>query len=132
MLFAGAVVAAIGALILTSKEMLTPAVQLKIALVFVLVIPFLLPDMHERYFYLADVISIVYAFYFPRAFYIALIMQLCSLLSYAPYMLGHEVVSLALVAVAVLLIAILALADLVLTLYPDLRKRMGKQVVASS
>lgn len=131
-LFAGAVVAAIGALILTSKEMLTPAVQLKIALVFVLVIPFLLPDMHERYFYLADVISIVYAFYFPRAFYIALIMQLCSLLSYAPYMLGHEVVSLALVAVAVLLIAILALADLVLTLYPDLRKRMGKQVVASS
>jgi Gpi18-like mannosyltransferase len=127
-LLAGIIVAVVGVLILMSKESLTLAVQLKIALVFVLVIPFLLPDMHERYFYLADVISIAYAFYFPRAFYIAVVMQLCSLVSYAPYLLGHEVVSLKLVAGAVLVIALISLADLVLALYPNIRKRVGKQV----
>ncbi len=79
--------------------------------------------MHERYFYLADVVSIIYAFYFPRYFYIALIIQLCLLFSYAPYFLNTQVVNLAYVASAVLVITVITLADLVLTLYPNIRKR---------
>ncbi len=72
--------------------------------------------MHERYFYLADVVSIIYAFYFPRLFYIPVIMQLCS----APYLIHTQVVNLAYVAFAVLVITIITLADLVLTLYPSI------------
>ncbi len=125
-LLAGMVVIVVSILVLGSKEQLLPAIQLKIALVFVLAIPFLLPEMHERYFYLADVISIAYAFYFPRAFYIAVIMQLCSLLSYAPYLLGRPIISLGLVAFALLVITVISLIDLVLTLYPHIRKRVGK------
>ena len=70
-------VALISFLTLTSRKLITPDIILKFTLVFSLVIPFLLPEMHERYFYLADVVSIIYAFYFPRYFYVALIEQLC-------------------------------------------------------
>ena len=79
--------------------------------------------MHERYFYLADVLSIIYAFYFPRYFYIAIIMQLCSLFSYAPYFLNTQVVNLAYVAFGVLVITAITVGDLVLTLYPNIRKK---------
>src|SRR6266581_3747348 len=110
-------------LIVASKKQLTSAIILKVALVFALAIPFLLPEMHERYFYLADVLSIIYAFYFPRYFFIAVIMQLCSLLSYAPYFLQTSIVNLAYVAFAVLVITVITTADLILTLYPNIRKK---------
>ena len=114
-------------LIVASKKQLTSAIILKVALVFALAIPFLLPEMHERYFYLADVLSIIYAFYFPRYFFIAVIMQLCSLLSYAPYLLHTQIVNLAYVAVAVLVITIIAMTDLVLELYPNIRTKVAVQ-----
>jgi Gpi18-like mannosyltransferase len=113
----------ISILIVASKKRLTSAIILKVVLVFALAIPFLLPEMHERYFYLADVLSIIYAFYFPRFFFIAVIMQLCSLLSYAPYLLHTQIVNLAYVAFAVLIITIITMTDLVLTLYPNIRKK---------
>ncbi len=115
------VVLGIGTLVLRSKKQLTAGTILKIALVFAVVIPFLLPEMHERYFYLADVLSIIYAFYFPRYFFVAVVMQLCSLLSYAPYMLQTQVVDLKYVAVGVLLIGVCTLVDLVFAL----RSRAG-------
>jgi Gpi18-like mannosyltransferase len=114
--FAALVVLGVGILVWRSKKQLTPAIILKIALVFALLIPFLLPEMHERYFYLADVLSIIYAFYFPRYFFVAIIMQLCSLLSYAPYMLQRQVVDLKYVAIGVLIIGVCTLVDLVFAL----------------
>ncbi len=123
-LLAGAFITFVGTLLVASKKHLTADVLLKVALVFALAIPFLLPEMHERYFYLADVLSIVYAFYFPRYFYIAVITQLCSLLSYTPYLLNTQIVSLAYVAFAVLVITIITTADLVWTLYPKGEHRL--------
>lgn len=117
-------------LVLKSKQQLTPAILLKVTLVFALAIPFLLPEMHERYFYLADVISIIYAFYFPRLFYIPVIMQLSSLMSYGPYFLNTQIVSLAYVAFAVLVITVITLADLILALYPNIRKKAVEPVPA--
>jgi Gpi18-like mannosyltransferase len=52
------------------------------ATVSVLVVPYLLPKMHERYFYPADVISIVWGFYFPQYFLVPIGVQIASLLSY--------------------------------------------------
>lgn len=131
-LLAAMVVVLVGVLLVKSKKQLTPAILLKVTLVFALAIPFLLPEMHERYFYLADVVSIIYAFYFPRYFYIAVIIQLCSLLSYTPYFLNTQIVNLAYVAYAVLVITLITLADLVLTLYPNIRKRAAVPVPAQS
>src|SRR5882724_1429079 len=113
---AGLFVILVGFLTVRSKKLLTSEIILKIALVFALAIPFLLPEMHERYFYLADVLSIVYAFYFPRYFFVAIIIQLCSLLSYAPYMLQTQVVDLKYVAIGVLIISVFTLVDLVFAL----------------
>lgn len=123
-LLAASFVVLVGGLLLASKKQLTSAIILKIVLVCALGIPFLLPEMHERYFYLADVVSIIYAFYFPRYFFIAVVAQLCSLLSYVPYLQGSEIISLSIVAFAVLVITFITLSDLVLTLYPGIRKRL--------
>ena len=68
-----------------------------------------------------------YAFYFPRYFFIAVIVQLCSLLSYAPYFLNTQIVNLAYVAFAILVIIVITITDLVLTLYPNIRKKAAMQ-----
>jgi len=127
---AGLFIVLVGILLWRSREQITTGIILKVTLVFALAIPFLLPEMHERYFYLADVVSILYAFNFPRLFYIAIAVQLCSLLSYAPYFLNTEVISLTFVAFIILVLIIITLADLVLTLYPNLRKGVSGTLFA--
>jgi Gpi18-like mannosyltransferase len=59
---------------------------LLLALVSAELVPFLLPNMHDRYFYLADTISIVLAFMMPDMWFIALLFQLVSGLSYSIYL----------------------------------------------
>ena len=59
---------------------------IELALLFTLIIPFLLPRMHERYFFMADVISLLYAFYYPKKFYVAIIIPLASLICYFPFL----------------------------------------------
>ena len=51
-------------------------------------IPFFLPKMHERYFFLAGLLLIVLAFYHPRMIWAALMIQASSLLSFIPYFSG--------------------------------------------
>ena len=123
-ILAGLLVLAVAALAWRSKQKITGAMLIKIALVFALALPFLLPEMHERYFYLADVLSIIYAFYFPRYFFVAILVQVCSLLSYAPYFLNTQIVGLSYVAFAELVLSIIIFVDLVLALYPDIRKKI--------
>ena len=127
---AAAFVIFVGVLVAKSKQLLTPAILLKIALAFVLAIPFLLPEMHERYFYLADIFSIIAAFYFPRLLFVAIVVQLSSLLSYAPYFLHTQVVDLTYVAFAELAMVIVVTIDLALTLYPDTSSGEPVAVVA--
>jgi Gpi18-like mannosyltransferase len=57
-----------------------------LALVSVELVPFVLPNMHDRYFYLADTFSIVLAFMMPDIWFIALLFQLVSGLSYSIYL----------------------------------------------
>ena len=111
-------------LVWISKIPLTAAIIIKVTLVLALAIPFLLPEMHERYFYLADAVSIIYACYFPRSFFIAIMVQLCSLLSYAPYFYGTQIIDLGLVAFVVLVVTMMTLTDLVFTLFPDFKERV--------
>ena len=59
---------------------------IELALLFTTIVPFLLPRMHERYFFMADVISLLYAFCFPRKFHIAIIIPFVSLVCYFPFL----------------------------------------------
>jgi Gpi18-like mannosyltransferase len=57
-----------------------------IALGSVAITPFLLPHMHERYFYPADVFSLTFAFYVPRLYVLPIFFQISSYLVYRNYL----------------------------------------------
>jgi Gpi18-like mannosyltransferase len=65
----------------TSRERLV-----LLALVSVALTPFLLPKMHDRYFYPADVLSLVLAFTLPETWFVPLAFQASSLLAYTVYL----------------------------------------------
>jgi hypothetical protein len=57
------------------------------AMLSVLVVPYLLPGMHERYFYLADALTVIAAFYVPwRLMLLPVLEQFASAFSYAPFL----------------------------------------------
>ena len=57
---------------------LTDGMAVSLALLSVLFVPYILPYMHERYYYPADILSVIFAFYFPEKFYVPLITVLSS------------------------------------------------------
>ena len=80
-------------LVAAVKFTMTPALLVAFATASVIFAPFVLPRMHERYFFAADVLSIVLAFYVPRLFPVALIVQLTSFFVYVPYLFKTELFS---------------------------------------
>ena len=62
------------------------ALAMDVCFALVICIPFLLPHMHERYFFLADILSIVYAAIHPRRAYAPAIVLFCSLNGYCAYL----------------------------------------------
>ena len=120
MLLAGLAVLALAALAVLRRERLTPDVLLRFALLTALVIPFLLPEMHERYFYLADVLSISFACRLPRLFFVAIAVQGASLLCYLPYLLNIQVTYVPFVSGIELATILVVSSNLLLTLYPAL------------
>ena len=51
----------------------------------VLIMPYLLPKMHDRYFFPADVIAIILAFYCPRYWYVPVVIGSVSFLAYRSF-----------------------------------------------
>jgi Gpi18-like mannosyltransferase len=98
--FAALVAIVVAAMALLRKRPLAGPEVVVLATTIVLAVPFFLPEMHERYFYLADVMTIVMAFYVRRYWPVAVVVTGCSLLSYAPFLWQRTVVPLPLVAFA--------------------------------
>lgn len=61
---------------------------IRAALFCALFLPFIFPQMHERYFFLADVLSIIYAVYRPKHFWMPAVIVSASFLSYIPFLFG--------------------------------------------
>ncbi len=97
-LTATVIVAAI-VVVLRYRRVMSRASLVVLGAAVLVAIPFLLPSMHERYFYLADALLIVGAFYRPRLAPFAVLAQLCSLAAYAPFLWSTTPVPLALAAV---------------------------------
>ncbi len=60
------------------------------AFIFVLIMPFFLPRMHERYFYLAEIFSVIYAFVHKKRFF-PLFIILSSFNCYCVYLFGYQI-----------------------------------------
>lgn len=66
---------------------LTPTRIVLLATTSVILVPYLLPGMHERYFCLADVLSVIAAFHLPRRlWYVPILVQISSFGSYLQYL----------------------------------------------
>lgn len=75
-----------------SNQPLTTERLIHLSFLFVVVAPYFLPKMHDRYFFPADLFGLVFAFYFPRYSYLAVVMVLTSLFSYIPFLFGQVVI----------------------------------------
>ena len=51
-------------------------------------VPFLLPHMHDRYFFLADALSLTLAVVFPRLCFVPVLVSFASLTGYYAYLTG--------------------------------------------
>jgi Gpi18-like mannosyltransferase len=60
------------------------------ALLSVLTVPYLLPGMHERYFFAADLFALVYAFVVRRGWIVTVLVVSCSFFTYLPYLFELE------------------------------------------
>ncbi len=105
-------------LIAKSPAKLTPPILLELALIIVMLIPFILPKMHERYFYAADVISVIFAFYFPRYLFVPIIMVTISTLSYLPTLFDIEPIPLSLLAFGIFILLVFLTRDVIIQLFP--------------
>ena len=103
------VILAIGAL----HKKPTSKLFIDIGFALCLAIPFFLPHMHERYFYLADVLSVCYAAAHPRRAYAPIIVVLASLNGYCAYLFSAPLMGWTLPTLAVLLLLAATLALLV-------------------
>ncbi len=92
-----------------SRRLLPPDLLLELSLLTVLVVPFFLPKMHERYFFPADVLSIPFALYNPSFAWVAVAVIGVSSLSYLPFLFGISPIPLLWLA-TILLMVICALA----------------------
>jgi Gpi18-like mannosyltransferase len=73
------------------RSELTPARIVLVAAISVTLVPYFLPGMHERYFYPADALSVIAAFYLPKRLWaFPVLEQFASLGAYAPYLLNSR------------------------------------------
>ena len=109
-----------------NRKKLNDRAILALCLLFAIGIPFLLPHMHERYFYGADILSLVLAFSVPVYFPAALLVQFASLLGYHAYLKMRYLLLMNYGAVALIAAFALALVCFVSSLrtgLPKSRKR---------
>ena len=86
-------------LALWQGERLNTRSLVELGLIFSLMIPWLLPRMHERYFYLAELLSLAYGAMYPRRIAVPAILMTGGFLVYSQYLFGGApILSLRLVA----------------------------------
>lgn len=95
-----------------SKRKMDDQLIIKLALASALLIPFFLPKMHERYFFLADILSVLYAFYNPKKIYIPFLIIAISSFSYIPYLFGKYALDFSYLVVAMGVVIIIILHDI--------------------
>lgn len=100
------------------RDRLTPALVIDAAFLMVLVVPFLLPHMHERYFFMADMLSIAYYAGRRERAHVPLLVITASFNSYLKYLQNfHSFVSPVIGTLALLFALVSAGAELMHVLH---------------
>lgn len=73
-----------------------------VAVFFAALMPFVLPHMHERYWYLSDILALLLAFCTPKQWYASLALMLPSLYAVCCYLFGNSSAGLSQMAVMML------------------------------
>jgi Gpi18-like mannosyltransferase len=94
-----------------SKRLIDYEYIARFSMLSLLLVPFFLPAMHERYYFPADVFSIVLAFYLPRYTYVAVTICLVSFFSYLQNLFEAYVIEPKFLAIPILLIIIKLVYD---------------------
>ena len=94
------------------KDRLSEASVIELFYISALLIPFLLPRMHERYFYTADILSVLVFFYDKKRWYLPLITVVASLNAYLAYLADKTLFPQSYAAVALLILIILSAKNL--------------------
>ena len=113
---AAAVGLAVAVWLVARRRRLTSPEALLVVATLALVVPVLLPEMHERYFYLAEVLALVAAFVDRRFLGVAALLQVATLSTYWTYLHTSTLLPLGLAAVLALAAAVLATVVLMLRL----------------
>jgi len=93
---------------------------IRLAFLFSIMMPFLLPKMHDRYYFIADVLSLLVFLFDKRRWYVPVISIFCSYLGYAYFLMnGIHLIDYRLAALALLFVILVVLRDYVISLYPD-------------
>lgn len=105
----------------------------ELSFLFALVMPYLLPRMHDRYFFVADVLSIVYFFYRKEKWYVPLVVLFSSYCGYYYYLMGaRELVNQKWPALALLVVIILCARTFVMETWAPEKKREETIVLEES
>ncbi len=89
---------------------------LTVAVFFAVGIPFLLPHMHDRYFFGADVLTVIYAFVFSWRFAMPCLASFASLLGYHAYLKGVYLLQMRYGSMALIAVLAALIIDLVFLL----------------
>ena len=95
-----------------SKKKLSNDLIIETSILMLLIIPFFLPQMHERYYFPAEILIVIYAFYNRKYFYIAIGLIFASLISYGPFILGKHIADMRILAIVVLLTILFFIIDI--------------------
>jgi Gpi18-like mannosyltransferase len=117
LIFAASICLIYVAVVYKSRVSLSKHLIVQLALVSALLVPYFLPKTHDRYFYLSDILSIVFAFYFPEYFYVALAANLVSFFIYQPFLFGTDIFPQAVLALALLVVIIIVIRHLMVVLF---------------
>jgi hypothetical protein len=95
----------------------------RLAYLFAVIIPFLLPKMHDRYYYMADILAVALFFYDKRRWYVPAVTVISSYTGYVYFIMFRlEVVDLRYAAIAMFVVIMIVLRDYIISLRGDIIK----------
>ena len=107
------------------KKEITKEEMVCISLLGILIAVYFLPFMHERYMFMADIISVIWYFIYRKKIYIPIIINLTSLAGYSVYLFGMDYLPLWVFSLLMLIAIIALLLDIINIKipYPFIKKK---------